>query len=1661
MKTGFEDKRIELDSGYTLNFPGIDCIVDECIGKGSNAIVYLGHYADHRIKDLYHRILIKELYPFDGEENDGIFRNSSGEIIVPSSSKAFFDIHKESYLNGNRFHLKLLADNPGELDSHINTFEYNNTLYSILEFTGGRSMLQEIQKGEELSLNRIIKWMKGLLTVLTVFHDAGYLHLDISLDNILLTGEGETERVTLIDYNSIISLSELTGEGDIILSVKKGKEYAAPEVLHARREEIGPWTDIYSVTAVFFHLLFNRGRSAIERKNRFKLPDQSTSTVLEGQNSVILDMISTILAKGFKASAKYRYQTVEQMKIDFAELEERIACRGITHWALWQKGNEYVTDIIKKNTAWHFIMDPQKIYPLKAQPLITETDQSKEIMLLDDSFQKELISPKPVLLLGSGGMGKTTFLLRLAYNRDKNYTAKSIAVIYISLFGWKNGDKTFIQDKILEKLNFSHEKLESARRDLRHLFQKTFPTKKGELPGVLLCLDGLNEASGDISPLLDEIQEMNALSGVKIVLTSRSEIAGNEFNRWVISRLTQEDVQTILRQRQIPEPENMEIMELLHIPIMLSMYIEALNGRKILKLDNKDELLEEYFSVLIAKEARNSLNLDTLDDVQDSPAYFGAQVAVKYILPEIAALLQKQENALSEKELYHCVEKCYRYLNQKAFTGVFEKWIGHTSELKLGAKNADEWYGKVVQEILWKKLGLLVKDMDRYRISHQIIEEYMVQKSKEFHIQFDLEKKKLRNRRRFFSGVIVMTAVFLFSLYNYYMSMRLSAQNQEVLKNESSALAYASESKLKEGDRTGALTLALQALPTDGNDRPYVADAEKALIDALYLSKDDGYQAMHKVNLSVGNWKNEISKDGTYFVALDENGYLRCYNTQTEKLLWSYFSAVTSTSRSDRLSLLSIIESQNAVLFANENSETILLSLETGKEIWKFSYSELNEDRFGDIEQIALSGDQQILAIGYETRKSNTGYTYNYDPKALFKKITFIDMATGKQLSKTNALPVSFSIYCSFTGNGVFSNGNTAYATLINDTHNSTYELITVNPFSGEVKQTAWIKQDSSIHTTLETHSTLYYLPPTIVTKGGFLIYVYEYDSSSSRSGMCQIAYLEEGASDWSYNDSNIVLSNDTTLPDLVTYQDTNLFIYSDAILMTGMNSGMVLCTRQFNDNTIAYYFVSKDAITLILKDGRQRAFSLPSLNAYEYLSKRVSNFEVSGAVGYHNEKEPFVLIPEEDGNSIVLYEWWQNEGMGQIVLSEDELDGSNFFGRIFVFPNGREFLYLEDKAKDDAKDSYIYENAGRVYNIEGELVDQFVFDAEVSFVTDQLQVSEDSRYLVSNNYIYDMTLHQLITLRNFFSEKQLYPKIKCTVTNSGIQAICLFENEMQVLENGKGDLETSEYTEDFKLAELDRNYTERHPNKSFENITLGKNDMVVLCCSDNSEDGGNRISKSATDYYLVYFIKERKWIRVENKAETKDYPNLTIAKEKAIFAAFDDDKAIRIYDANTGEALYEYQKSINVEAIIDMQFILNDRYLVILTQENGCTYQIIRIEDGTIVGHYVSDNTSNYANLIVHEDAENNRIYLFDNESRQPALEINTERWTEVNRIQYLQGIIGENMFIIHDHSNLQLVTRNDLSTLIKKAEEILNSSTKNSSTNNSGTDEISTETE
>ena len=59
------DNRTLLSKNNKLVFPGMECIIEEAVGMGSNVIAYTGRYRDHQNPDLSHRVLIRELFPYD------------------------------------------------------------------------------------------------------------------------------------------------------------------------------------------------------------------------------------------------------------------------------------------------------------------------------------------------------------------------------------------------------------------------------------------------------------------------------------------------------------------------------------------------------------------------------------------------------------------------------------------------------------------------------------------------------------------------------------------------------------------------------------------------------------------------------------------------------------------------------------------------------------------------------------------------------------------------------------------------------------------------------------------------------------------------------------------------------------------------------------------------------------------------------------------------------------------------------------------------------------------------------------------------------------------------------------------------------------------------------------------------------------------------------------------------------------------------------------------------------------------------------------------------------------------------------------------------------------------------------------------------------------
>jgi hypothetical protein len=140
---------------------------------------------------------------------------------------------------------------------------------------------------------------------------------------------------------------------------------------------------------------------------------------------------------------------------------------------------------------------------------------------------------------------------------------------------------------------------------------------------------------------------------------------------------------------------------------------------------------------------------------------------------------------------------------------------------------------------------------------------------------------KQRHKERFVKKVATLSSaafacVTAFAVYATVQNIRINYELQQKLRNESYVLSEYSERELDNGAPDVAMKLALAALPENLNkpERPYVADAEKALVDASgWYDVVSGYKPYKTVELSASPSNIDISPSGKYTA-------LRCMTTQ-------------------------------------------------------------------------------------------------------------------------------------------------------------------------------------------------------------------------------------------------------------------------------------------------------------------------------------------------------------------------------------------------------------------------------------------------------------------------------------------------------------------------------------------------------------------------------------------------------------------------------------------------------------------------------------------------------------------------------------------------------------------------------------------------------------
>ena len=324
----------------------------------------------------------------------------------------------------------------------------------------------------------------------------------------------------------------------------------------------------------------------------------------------------------------------------------------------------------------------------------------------------------------------------------------------------------------------------------------------------------------------------------------------------------------------------MEVFDLLTFPMLLAMYIRTVQSREQqVRPDSRDQLITEYLAAILEKEKRNL--------PEENNFSIGCEAAVRYLLPEIAGLASQKKHALSGRELRPLVEACFGELSQRTITTVYPDWIGHTADLRFGAKTADEWYGIAVLDLLWKRLGFLVRDeQGNFRILHQMIEDYLAEKSRQFHKEFDREKRREKTLRGFFllcAGIFLVSAIVG---YTSFMNAQLAARRREIIQKDTETLVSMSETALEQGKRYEAKEAAMQALPAEDPDRPVTTKAQHALASSLLAYQAPEYRQISSIELPAELKQAAVSESGRYLAVIDKLDVLGCYDGNKGTVLW-------------------------------------------------------------------------------------------------------------------------------------------------------------------------------------------------------------------------------------------------------------------------------------------------------------------------------------------------------------------------------------------------------------------------------------------------------------------------------------------------------------------------------------------------------------------------------------------------------------------------------------------------------------------------------------------------------------------------------------------------------------------------------------------------------
>ena len=209
-------------------------IVGRVLGQGGFGITYLAW--DGKLQA---RVAVKEFMP-----NEIATRIGTTVSVAMKSKSEEFTYGAERFQEEARTLAKFMGQ--PNIAGVTDYFDENDTSYFVMDYIEGISFKTYIANhGGKVSVEEALNVMIPVLRALTAVHGEGFIHRDVTPDNIYITKDGV---VKLLDFGSArYSIGDKSKSLDVILKVGY-----APKEQYIRRSRQGPYTDVYSCAACFY-----------------------------------------------------------------------------------------------------------------------------------------------------------------------------------------------------------------------------------------------------------------------------------------------------------------------------------------------------------------------------------------------------------------------------------------------------------------------------------------------------------------------------------------------------------------------------------------------------------------------------------------------------------------------------------------------------------------------------------------------------------------------------------------------------------------------------------------------------------------------------------------------------------------------------------------------------------------------------------------------------------------------------------------------------------------------------------------------------------------------------------------------------------------------------------------------------------------------------------------------------------------------------------------------------------------------------------------------------------------------------------------------------------------------------------------------------------------